>query len=202
MVSRPAPDPSRRNAEARESILNAARALVLRVGYARLTVEGIAAHAGVGKQTIYRWWPSKGAVVFEAFLALSADASGSPRLPDTGNLARDLEEVLRATVAELLEPRFDAVFRAMAAEIQSDATLAKQLVDVLLGPQMRATVERLKSAQRAGQVRRGVDLEIAAELLFGPAFHRWLLRTAPLDAAFADKVVALTLRALRPDSKR
>src|SRR5690349_2099823 len=110
------PDASRRNRESRAAILDAARSLVLSVGYARLTIEGIAARAGVGKQTIYRWWPSKGAVVFAAFLALNANASGSTALPDTGNLERDLRSVLRATVDELLEPRFDAAFRAMAAE--------------------------------------------------------------------------------------
>src|SRR5687767_7750009 len=154
MATRPPPDASRRNRAAREAILNAARALVLSVGYGRLTIEGIAAEAGVGKQTIYRWWPSKGAVVFEAFLALSPDAAGSTALPDTGDLGRDLKAVLRATVGELLDPRFDAAFRALTAEIQSDAELARELVRVLLGPQMRATADRLKSAQRAGQVRR------------------------------------------------
>ena len=201
MASRSPPDASRRSSPARQSILKAARELVLELGYARLTIEGIAAKAGVGKQTIYRWWPSKGAVVFEAFLAANADAGGSTELPDTGKIERDLKTVLRATIEELLDPPFDAALRGMTAEIQSDTELAKQLVQLLLGPQMKATVRRLESAQRAKQIRRGVDLDVAAELLFGPIFHRWLLRTRPLDVAFADTVVALTLRALRPDSK-
>ena len=193
-----APDASRRSSAARQSILKAARDLVLRVGYAQLTIESIAARAGVGKQTIYRWWPSKGAVVFEAFLATDGDAGGSTELPDTGNIERDLKLVLRATIDELLDPSFDAAFRGMTAEIQSDTELATQLVQVLLGPQMQATVRRFESAQRAKQIRKAVDLDVAAELLFGPVFHRWLLRTRPLDHAFADKVVAMTLRALRP----
>lgn len=195
------PDASRRSSRARQSILKAARELVLDVGYAQLTIERIAARAGVGKQTIYRWWPSKGAVVFEAFLAAGRDAEGSTELPDTGNVERDLKVVLRATVEELLDPSFDAAFRGMAAAIQSDTDLAKQLVQLLLGPQMQATVRRLESAQREKQIRRGVDLHVAAELLFGPIFHRWLLRTRPLDLAFADTVVSMTLRALRPDRK-
>ncbi len=201
MASPSPPDVSRRSSAARQAILEAARELVLSVGYARLTIEGIAAKAGVGKQTIYRWWPSKGAVVFEAFLATGGDAGGSTELPDTGNIERDLKTVLRATVEELLDPSFDAAFRGMAAEIQSDTELARQLVEVLLGPQMKATVRRLERAQRAKQIRRGVDLDVATELLFGPIFHRWLLRTRPLDRAFADTVVAMTLRALRPVTK-
>ncbi|PCC73587.1 transcriptional regulator, TetR family [Nannocystis exedens] len=201
MASRSPGTPSRRSATARRAILEAARALVLEVGYARLTVEGIAGKAGVGKQTIYRWWPSKGAVVFEAFLSGGGAGGSSTELPDSGDVERDLKTVLRATVEELLEPSFDAALRGMTAEIQSDTELAKQLVEVLLGPQMKATVRRLESAQRVKQIRRGVDLDVAAELLFGPVFHRWLLRTRPLDRAFADEVVRLTLRALRPAPK-
>ncbi|MGN6111338.1 MAG: TetR/AcrR family transcriptional regulator [Kofleriaceae bacterium] len=198
MASRTVADTSRRSPAARKAILDAARALVLELGYGKLTIEGIAARAGVGKQTIYRWWPSKGAVVFEAFLALDGDTGRAMALPDTGHLERDLRLVLRATVNELRDPSFDAAFRGMSAEIQHDLALAQELVRILLGPQMQATVDRLKSAQRAKQIRGGVDLRVAAELLFGPVFHRWMLRTAPLDDAFADKVVALAVRALRP----
>lgn len=197
VTTRARPDASRRSAAARRAILDAARALVLRTGYARLTMEGIAAKAGVGKQTIYRWWSSKGAVVFEAFLERDEASGEVKELPDTGDLARDLRTVLRASVAQLRAPATDAAFRALTAEVQTDAVLARQLVDVLLAPQMEATVRRLARAQRTKQVRRGIDLHVATELLFGPVFHRWLLRTRPLDAAFADKVVALTVRALR-----
>lgn len=76
------PDSSRRSDRSRRAIHEAALALVGEVGYARTTIEGIAARAGVGKQTIYRWWPSKAAVLLDAFLdmaarqAAEADASG------------------------------------------------------------------------------------------------------------------------------
>ena len=202
MTSRKLPDEARRNERSRQAILTAARTLTLDLGYPRLTIEGIAAAAGVGKQTIYRWWPSKGAIVFEAFLAMSADPEGKVELPDTGELEADLKAVLRGSVAELLDPRFDAAFRALASEIQSDLQLADSLVQSLLGPQIQATVRRLRSAQQARQIASGIDLQVATELLYGPVFHRWLLRTAPLDEAFADKVVALTLRALRPTRAR
>jgi len=115
-----------RSDTSRRAILDAAFALVGDVGYAKLTMEGIAARAGVGKQTIYRWWPSKGAVLFDAFLALSEDAEGVPALPDTGDLEADLKLVLRATVAELNDPRYDVPMRAMAAAIASDPALAAE----------------------------------------------------------------------------
>src|ERR687891_660297 len=102
--SRTAPDSSRRNPTSRRAILAAALDLVREVGYAKLSIEGIAARAGVGKQTIYRWWPSKGAVLFDAFLTLSESQDGEVEaLPDTGDLEADLKLVLRATVAELNE---------------------------------------------------------------------------------------------------
>lgn len=199
MPPRPAPDESRRNQETRTAILDAARELVLDEGYSSLTMKGIAARAGVGKQTVYRWWASPGAVMFEAFLNLSGDAAVEISLPDTGNIERDLKTVVRATVEELRDPKFDAVFRVLAAEIQVDAKLAAEFESILLGPQLRATVARLQSARKAGQLRRGADLSIVADVIFGPIFRRWLLRTGPLNKTFADAVVTMTLHGLLPD---
>ncbi|MBE1485372.1 AcrR family transcriptional regulator [Plantactinospora soyae] len=84
------------------------------MGYAKLTIEGIAAAAGVGKQMIYRWWPSKGSLLFDAFLPLAGDGQdgATAGLPDTGDLETDLKLVLRTTVAELNDPRYDLPMRA------------------------------------------------------------------------------------------
>ena len=195
------PEPSRRSERSRQAILTAAVELVGEVGYARLTIEAIAARAGVGKQTIYRWWPSRGAVVLDAFVELSG--SGQPAaLPDTGDLEADLKTVLRATVKELTDPRFELPSRALTAESQADPALAQQFVEAVLRPHLMAIQERLRTAQRAGQVAKGVDLGVAVELLVGPLFHRWLLRTAPLTKAYADTVAELAVAALRPPSGR
>lgn len=192
------PDPRRRNVRSRDAILDAARELVTDVGYRRLTVEAIASRAGVGKQTIYRWWPSKGAVVFDAILDGNADEDGGHALPDTGDLHADLRSVLRAVVAELRDPATDALQRAVTAEIQTDEPLARELVDRLLRPQLDATADRLRAARAAGQLDAVVDAELAAELLFGPVFHRWLLRTGPLDESYADRLVDAVLSGVAP----
>jgi AcrR family transcriptional regulator len=194
----PAPDPTRRSARARQAILVATRELLSDVGFARLTIEAIAARAGVGKQTIYRWWPAKGAVVFDALLDRNADPEGTLALPDTGEIERDLRTVLRAIVEELSDPQTDHLQRTITAEIQHDPALAHDLVLRLLRPQMRATADRLRAAQAAGQVGSDVDVDVGVELLFGPLFHRWLLRTAPLDAAYADHIVSLAMAGMRP----
>lgn len=192
------PDASRRSDRARRAILSAARDLVADVGYSRLTIEGIAAAAGVGKQTIYRWWRSKAAVLFDALLEANSQEEGSVALPDTGDLESDLRLVLQGTVAALTEPANDRLQRAIAAEIQSDLSVAEELVRRLLRPQLDACAERIMVGIRAGQVSESVDAGLAVELLFGPIFHRWLLRTGELDGHFADGVLAMVLTGLRP----
>ncbi|MFF0770893.1 TetR/AcrR family transcriptional regulator [Nonomuraea wenchangensis] len=193
------PDPARRSQRSRQAILTAARELVSEVGYAKLSIEAIAARAGVGKQTIYRWWPSKGAVVLDAFLALS---EGGPEqdmaLPDTGDLEADLKTVMRATVAEFADPAFEGPVRALNIEIINDPALAAQYREKLAGPVEEAKKERLRSAQKAGQLAAGADLDLALELLYAPLYQRWLLRSGPLTPQYADALVDAFLNAMRP----
>jgi AcrR family transcriptional regulator len=194
------PNPARRSQRSRQAILTAARELVSEVGYAKLTIEAIAARAGVGKQTIYRWWPSKGAVVLDAFLALS---EGGPEqdmaLPDTGDLKADLRVVMRATVAEFADPAFEKPIRALNTEIINDPALAAQYLEKLAGPVDEAKKARLRSAQRAGQLAADADLDLALELLYAPLYQRWLLRSGPLTPQYADALVDAFLKAMRPD---
>ncbi|MBT2366389.1 TetR/AcrR family transcriptional regulator [Streptomyces sp. ISL-10] len=203
MTKAKAPDSSRRSERSRRAIYEAALALVGEVGYGRTTIEGIAARAGVGKQTIYRWWPSKAAVLLEAFLDLAEQAAeeagtGEYEIPDTGDLQADLRMVLRATVDEMNSPAYDAPARALAAEGLVNAEVGAQFVEKLLEPQLQLYVTRLRSAQDAGQVRAGIDLRIALELFTGPLAHRWLLRTLPLTHDYADAVVDYAVNGLAP----
>ncbi|MFC5662831.1 TetR/AcrR family transcriptional regulator [Kitasatospora misakiensis] len=193
-----APDPNRRNEQSRAAILTAAAELVAELGFAKLTIEKIAARAGVGKQTIYRWWPSKGAVVFDAFLAANENASGSLALPDTGDLGEDLRTLLRLTALELADPAFDRTGRALTAEVLTDPALLAEYRERLLDPLLAVTRDRLRSAREAGQLRADADLDLAVELLYGPLHYRWLHRLGPLDAGYADQVVAAVLGALGP----
>ena len=206
MTQKSAPDSTRRSEKSRRAIYEAALALVVEAGYAKTTIEGIAARAGVGKQTIYRWWPSKADVLLEAFLDLSeqyAEAVATPEelrhgIPDTGDLAADLKYVLRATVDELLEPRFEAPYRALAAEGVASEEFAAQVVSRLLEPSLQLYVRRLKAAQDAGAVRRDIDPRIALELFVSPLAQRWLQRTGPITYAYTDALVDYALNGLAP----
>ncbi|MER6027909.1 TetR/AcrR family transcriptional regulator [Streptomyces sp. NPDC001851] len=207
MVNKPAPDTTRRSEKSRRAIYDAALALVGEVGYPKTTVEGIAARAGVGKQTIYRWWPSKAAVLLEAFLDLSRQAAQEAgqepyAIPDTGDLAADLKAVLRITVDQLLDPRFEVPSRALAAEGVVNEPLGRRFVTELLEPQLQLYVDRLRAAQDAGDVRAGVDPRIALELFVSPLAQRWLQHTGPISYDYTDTLVEYALHGIAPQPPR
>ncbi|MFE7440759.1 TetR/AcrR family transcriptional regulator [Streptomyces chartreusis] len=202
----PAPNSTRRSEKSRRAIYDAALALVVELGYPRITIEGIAARAGVGKQTIYRWWSSKAEVLMEAFLDLgeqSAQAMGHEpyAIPDTGDLAADLKAVLRATVDELKDPRFEAPSRALAAEGVVNEQLGREFVTKLLEPSLQLYVERLRTAQEAGDVRPDIDPRIALELFVSPLAQRWLQYTGPISYEYTDTLVDYALHGLAPRAR-
>src|SRR5829696_6088465 len=127
------PNPARRNEHSRQAILTATADLLGEVGYTKLAVEAIAARAGVGKQTIYRWWPDKGAVVLDAYLNL-VQADEGITFPESDNIEADLRLVLRSTVDSLADPAFERRYRALLTAIQDNRTLAVALLEKLLKP--------------------------------------------------------------------
>jgi AcrR family transcriptional regulator len=189
------PNPARRNEHSRQAILTATADLLAEVGYTKLAVEAIAARAGVGKQTIYRWWPDKGALVLDAYFALVGAEQGLT-VPDSGDLETDLRLALGSTVDSLADPVYEQRYRALLTAIQDDPKLAAAMLDRLLKPWLEATTQRLHAARQEGQIRKDVDLDVAAELLYGPIYYRWLLRTGPLSRQYVDALVAMALRAL------
>ncbi|WP_338695949.1 TetR/AcrR family transcriptional regulator [Streptomyces sp. Q6] len=213
-AKKPVPDSARRSERSRRAIYDAALALVGEIGYPRTTIEGIAARAGVGKQTIYRWWGSKAEVLMEAFLDLNEqnqqaasahhpDVPLNPvSLPDTGDLEADLKLVLRATVDELKDPRFDAPARALAAEGVANQEFAETFVARLLMPGLDLYAARLRAAQEAGDVRADVDPLIARDLFSAPLAQRWLQLTGPLDHAYADRLVEYALYGISARPKK
>jgi AcrR family transcriptional regulator len=176
---------------------------VCELGYAKVTIEAIAARAGVGKQTIYRWWLSKWAVVLDVLIADNVTPEGGPNpLPDTGDLAADLRTALVAAVRYLTDDSNDNLLRAMTAEMQYDDELAVSVLDALLRPQFDAIVARLRTGSPTTPAGAPADPEIVAEQLVGPIFHRWLLRRAPLDEAYVVRLVDHVLGPARSPASR
>jgi AcrR family transcriptional regulator len=190
---RPKPNASRRSERARQAIVQATAELVSDLGYDNTTIEGIAARAGVGKQTIYRWWPSKAAIVLEV---LAPGVHPLIGFADTGDLAADLTAQLISVVELGNDASFGPSFRALVAESQYDLSLARRLADDIFGPRIEACKDRLRSAQAAGSLPEDLDLDIAVDLLYGGFYHRYLLRVGALDPEWVPRIVAAALQGM------
>jgi len=180
------PAAARRRESSRLAILDASLALCREEGYVRLSIEGIAARAGVGKQTIYRWWPSKGAVLLEA---LEREVAGSATMPDTGDVVADMRTAVGSLIKRHADPNFGPLVAALIAESQHDPALARMALERFIRVRRAPMVERLRRAQQLGQLPASLDLEAVLEVIFGALYHRLLLRSGPMDEAYASFVV-------------
>jgi AcrR family transcriptional regulator len=187
------PYPRRRSARARQAILDAANALLDEHGFARTSIEAIAQRAGVGKQTIYRWWPCRASVLLEAYLARG---DRQVAVPDTGTLRGDLTAYLDGLLCVLTCSVAGQTIAGVAAEAQRDPDLAcvfrERFVDARRG-EIRALLAR---GVERGEVRRGVDLELATDAVFGPVWVRLLLTQTPPGHDFAPGLVDTLLDGL------
>jgi len=188
------PNPQRRSEASRRAILDAALQLCAELGYRRVTIEAIAAHAGVSKKTIYRWWPSKGAVVLEA---VDDMANLVAEHPDTGDLATDLHTQLTAVIG-LLTPSSTSAVVGLIAEALQDEELAHALRERVIRPRIEAFNSRLEKAQRDGQLAADADFDVALDLVYGPVYHRLVFHLGQPDADELRTLIAHALRAFDP----
>lgn len=167
-----------RSPEAHQAIVSATCDLLLEMGYEGLSIEGVAARAGVGKQTVYRWWPSKSALVTEAVLEGRLPISGEPP-PDTGDLRTDLSTWLTRQFEALTDPYVLSLIRAVTAAAADNDTAGAALYERFTGPAHETLVSRLTAAGAAGQVRPGADLHAAADAIAGTLLYVALTRQDP-----------------------
>ncbi|HEX5204828.1 TetR/AcrR family transcriptional regulator [Paractinoplanes rhizophilus] len=187
--------PQRRNPQTRDAILAAAFELCHERGYAAVTIEGVAARAGVGKQSIYRWWPSKGLLVLDAFRDHLDPRLATPPAADLP--LAGLPELLQRTAALLSDPRYGRMLADLVAAAQHDPALAKDFHEKVYRPNREGTLDRIHRAQRAGELR-DIDPDLVADLLFGPLWFRLLLMQSPPTPEYANRVIETTLAGLRP----
>ncbi|MEV4381112.1 TetR/AcrR family transcriptional regulator [Streptosporangium sp. NPDC049644] len=133
--------PHRRGADRTEAIMRATLELGQEIGYARLSIEAVAARAGASKQTIYRRWSSKGALLLDSLLSLN-----EPGLdyPDTGDIVADLRAQIYSAIDLLAGPPFGPLFKALIGEAQHDPQIAAALNERFIAPQADKTVARLR----------------------------------------------------------
>ncbi|MET3803225.1 AcrR family transcriptional regulator [Nakamurella sp. UYEF19] len=180
------PDESRRSDRSRVAVLEAAWILFEQRGLRDLTVDAVAAQAGVSKATIYRWWPSKSAVVLDAL-----DKHLSPLIPfpDTGSAVEDLRTQLRSVVVLLTTTTAGAAFLSLIAESRHDVTLAKALTERYLAGRRDAAAAVLARGLQRGELRPGLDIPTTIDALYGAVYYRLLVSHARTDTDYADKLV-------------
>jgi AcrR family transcriptional regulator len=179
----------KRSEESRLAILAAALELTTEVGYAGLTVDGIAARAGTGKQTIYRWWDSKAHVLLDA-AATKADLFVP--IPDHGDFAKDLHEFLLSSFAlAAKEPLADAL-RALMAQAQVDDAFRERFWVFFLERRRNALHQIIDNAfQRDEDV--PASGAVIADVVFGYIWYR-LLTKRPFDDYDANEIVYMICR--------
>jgi len=154
-------------------------------GFDRLTVEGVAAHAGVGKATIYRRWPSKLALV----LAAVGELATHP-LPEltTGRTRDDLVSLLRHIIEALSGTIAGRILPGLVAESARSPELLGVLNDFWIS-RRKIMLEVLREGAAKGDLPEGVDVELIADLLYGPVHYRFLISAAPVDPPLAEQLV-------------
>jgi AcrR family transcriptional regulator len=184
-----------RSQEADRAILTATAELLADRGLSAMSIEEVAARAGVGKTTIYRRWPSKGLLALDAFVTSFREAQ-PPN--DTGTLRGDLLAALHAWVRAVTQTPMGPMLTSLIAEAQHDPELRGAWRDRVLEPlrvQHRIMLDR---AIERGEIPASVDRDVVLDLFFGAAEHRLLLGHLPMTDAFIDAVVDVILAGISP----
>jgi AcrR family transcriptional regulator len=175
-----------------QNILKAARELVEEIGFDSLTIEGIAARAGVGKTTIYRRWPNKASIVLDAFFE---EVTPQTTFAGTGNVREDIRRHLQKFVKEL-NGTLGCKVAMLLANSQFDEEMAEAFRTRWIEPRRDEMRRVIIEGIKRGEIRQEVDAEVLVDALYGPVYFRLLGEHAPLTQDFADNLTELVMSGL------
>jgi AcrR family transcriptional regulator len=175
-----------RDESARRRVLDNARDLVCELGPRAVTVDGIAAAAGVGKQTIYRWWPSKSAVILDALIELT-----DPEPADTPDSTREVIRLQMRRVARLFASRQGQLIKELVADAQSDLALAEDCRRRFFAHRRARGAATISEGIAAGELRSDLNIDDALDVLYGPLWLRLLIGHRPTSPAAVDHLLDL-----------
>jgi AcrR family transcriptional regulator len=178
-----------RSEESRQAILRSTLKLLTETGFPQLSIEAIAADADVSKATVYRWWPTKAALVADAF---SASAEQELRFPDTGSVCKDINLQMRQVIRVFRSQR-GKVVAALLGGGQSDPELIAAFRERFLWPRRRQAFQTLQRGIDRGELPPGIDRNLLLDTLYGPIYMRFLIRHDELNEDFADALCGLVL---------
>ena len=183
-----------RSERARQAVLKAAAELLVDGGMAAVTMEAVAARAGVSKVTVYKWWPSRGAVAVDAYFDHYRQTIV---FEDTGDVAQDLQRQMKVML-RAFSGRAGAIMAELIGQAQSDPALRETLRERWISPRREATLLVLRRAIERGQLRGDLDLEAFMDELYAPLYFRLMLQHQPLDQQLPATLVAQALAGARP----
>jgi len=189
-----------RSETARRAVLDAALVLCQSDGYQALTMKGIAETAGVGRQTVYRWWPAKQDVLIDALRDLGL-RKAEHLDPETGHTLRDVRTLLDATFTLTTALTGNALVGLMA-EAQHDPELSRRLQATVIGPRRQALRLLLARGVARGEFSDAqAPLDLAVDFAFGTMWYRLISHHAPVDTELAEQITGALAAMLRPDAE-
>ena len=184
-----------RSEKARGAILEAAAELLLERGLTAVSMDAVAARAGVSKATIYRWWPTKETLALDA---LHHEWAGGPPARDTGSLRGDLLSLLRPWARLAGRRPYGRVIAALLTEAQTDPAFAREYQERFVQPRRDQARAVFRRAIERGEIPADTKVEVALDLLYGPIYHRLLHGHAPLNDRFVRDVIDTALDGIAP----
>src|SRR5271169_235134 len=186
-----------RSEQARLAILRSTLKLLGENGFSELTIEDVAAHAAVGKATVYRWWPNKAALIADAF---ASSTTRKLHFPDTGSVRTDMRQQMRQVI-KVFRSRRGRIVSAILGAGQSDRELITAFRERFLWPRRREAYATLQRGILRGELRKDVDMDLILDSLYGPIYMRFLIRHDRLTPDFVDRLCKLVLGGARPARK-
>ncbi|MFE9768126.1 TetR/AcrR family transcriptional regulator [Streptomyces sp. NPDC005808] len=184
-----------RSEKARDAILDAAGELLLERGLSAVSMDTVAARAGVSKATIYRWWPTKETLAADALYHEWAEI---PPARDTGSLRGDLRSLLRPWVGLADRRPYGRVVAALLTQVQTDRQFAQEYHARFVEPRRDQAREIFRRAIERGEISADTKIEVVLDLLYGPVYHRLLHGHAPLSDGFVCDVIDAVLDGVAP----
>jgi AcrR family transcriptional regulator len=185
-----------RSAAAEQAILGAALGLAAEVGLTKMTIEGVATRAGVGKATIYRRWDSKEELFADALRGVAADMELPP---DGGSFRADWLAIIGQEFDRIAASGARILPRLMS-EAADDPLLFELLIERMVAPRRRIAAELIRRGIARGELRADLDPELTIDLLVGPIIYRALISGAEFDAVrgMTERVLDEVLPGLAP----
>ena len=179
-------------------ILQTAIDLVIELGFREVSIESIAARAGLAKTTIYRRWPNKASLVMDAFMIRFGSG---PRLPKSKEITETIRTHMRR-MAKVFRSKEGALLNALLAEAQFDTNLAAVIRERWTLPRRRTAVAIFQKAITRGELRADINVEASIDLLYAPMYYRLQMGTGFLSDAYIDKIFDYAMKGLVPQKGR